>query len=262
MSEMRKWIDLIEAKGLDAFVEYGAWLHRDGMIEYVEEHDEWVWDTYGSDNYYNAYDDGWIRVVFGDFARDSSFHLEGYLDDIKIAFKYWWPTAIKSCKVWIETRDTSKWFEFEMPKDRIKLQQDFGQKSSIKEWIDLTEENTGGDCYQAAWRKITSMDSKEAKSWRLVHAEVVGTGGIKGKHFGHAWLEKTEDFRGFKHVMVLDCANNRNVELPKNFYYDVGGVVDESGKLFRYTADEARIGVQSGHYGSWELDIEKDTVIK
>lgn len=130
----------------------------------------------------------------------------------------------------------------------------------MRKWINLIEDNDGGDCYQSSWRKITSMNFKEAKNWRLVHAEVIGTGGIKGKHFGHAWLEKTENFHGSKQVMVFDCANNRNVELPRDFYYDIGGVIDEPGKLFRYTADEARRnGVRFGHYGSWELDIEKET---
>ena len=128
---------------------------------------------------------------------------------------------------------------------------------SMRKWINLTEENDGGDCYQASWRKITNMDSEEAKSWRLVHAEVVGQGAIKGKHFGHAWLEKTEDMHGHKMTMVLDCANGRNTELPRDFYYDMGGIVDEPGKLFRYTADEARRnGVETGNYGSWELEIE------
>ncbi len=129
--------------------------------------------------------------------------------------------------------------------------------NEMRRWISLVEDNDGGDCYQAAWRKITSMYSEEAKDWRLVHAEVVGQGAIAGKHFGHAWLEHDQGHM----IMVVDCSNNRNIELPKDFYYDMGGVVDEPGKLFRYTAEEARRnGVQSGHYGSWELDIDKEGV--
>lgn len=129
---------------------------------------------------------------------------------------------------------------------------------SMRKWMNLAEENDGGDCYQAAWRKITSMNSKEAENWRLVHGEVVGRNALAGKHFGHAWLEETIESNGFTTVMVYDCSNNRDVELPRDFYYDMGNIVDESGKLFRYTADEARRnGVQIGHYGSWELDIEK-----
>ena len=130
---------------------------------------------------------------------------------------------------------------------------------SMRKWINLTEQNDGGDCYEAAWHKITNMDSEQAKDWMLVHGEVVGTRAIEGKRYGHAWLENTQDFGGHKFVMVLDCANGRNVELPADYYYQVGGIVDEPGKLFRYTADEARrLGVRTGHYGSWELDIEKD----
>lgn len=130
--------------------------------------------------------------------------------------------------------------------------------TNMRKWIDLTEANDGGDCYQAAWRKITSMNSKEAKDWRLVHGEVIGQKALNGKHFGHAWLEKTIEDHRFTHVMILDCSNNRNIELPKDFYYDMGGIVDEPGKLFKYTAEEARRnGVKSGNYGSWELEIEK-----
>ncbi len=263
MTEMRKWIDLVEVKEYFDTSEYGAWINDRGRIEYVEDHGEWVWDEYHSEDYHEAYVDGWIRVVFDPTLQrvvGNSFHINGYLNDIKNIFRYWWPTALVSNKIWIETEDEGHWYEYEMPRDRIKL-----QKKWKPRWYpgggQLDETNDGGDCYQVAWRKITSMDFEEAKDWRLVHGEVIGTKPLAGKHFGHAWLEKTEDFNGHKHVMVLDCANNRYTELPRDFYYDVGGIVDEPGKLFRYTAEEARRnGIQTGHYGSWELEIEKESL--
>ncbi len=124
----------------------------------------------------------------------------------------------------------------------------------------IDEIENGGDCYQRAWQQITSMNQKEAENVRLVHGEVIGQGKLLGRHYGHAWLETTIEIRkGITLVMINDCSNSRNVELPRDVYYRFGGIVDEPGKLFRYTVDEARkYGVRTGHYGSWELDIEKD----
>ena len=116
-----------------------------------------------------------------------------------------------------------------------------------------------GDCYKSSYRKITSMSDAEAEDVMLVHGEVIGRGSVIGKSFGHAWLEKNiklSDEHSF--VMVIDCSNNINIELPREFYYQKGGIVDQPGKLFRYTQHEAQLnGIRSGHYGSWELDIEK-----
>lgn len=130
--------------------------------------------------------------------------------------------------------------------------------SSMRKWIDIVEA-IGGDCYQNAWRRLMDMDHDEAKKWTLVHAEVVGSRGsaIAGKHFGHAWLETRKSFGEHSVTFVSDQSNGRNIELPQDFYYDMGGVIDEPGKLFRYTIDEARRwALQTGHFGSWELEVE------
>ena len=129
---MRKWMNLIEIKEYFDTSQYGAWLNTSGTIEYVDDHSEWIWNSYQSENYHDAYEDGWIRVILdgreqqgGKSTTIQSFQLNGYSDNITAAFKYWWPTALESDKLWIETEDSipGDWYEYEMPLDRIKLQQ-------------------------------------------------------------------------------------------------------------------------------------------
>ncbi len=120
MSEMRKWIDLFEIKEYLDTSKYGAWLNDNGTIEYVIDHKKWVEDNFGTGNYRDAYNDGWVRIIF-DY-DPSSFQINGDFENIKTAFKYWWPSAFKADQIWIET-DDGDWYEYELPKDRIKLQQ-------------------------------------------------------------------------------------------------------------------------------------------
>ncbi len=121
LNELREYLDMSQ---------YGAWLNTNGEIIYVDAadpgHSEWVWDTYHSEDYLVAYDDGWIRVISDN--DPTSFQLNGHTSDITQAFKYWWPSAIKTNKFWIETEDTDKWYEYKMPRDRIKVQRDFGPR--------------------------------------------------------------------------------------------------------------------------------------
>lgn len=112
-----------------------------------------------------------------------------------------------------------------------------------------------GDCYKKAWMQITSMSNKDAENVRLVHGEVAGTGIHFGIRFGHAWIEKEIEIRkGVTVVMVNDCSNDRNIVLPRDLYYRLGKILDEHGKLFRYTIDEAYLnGAIFKGYGSWNM---------
>lgn len=132
----------------------------------------------------------------------------------------------------------------------------------MRKWINIVEAAGKGDCYQSAWQRLMNMHPEEAKKWTLVHAEVVGSRGsaVEGKHFGHAWLETTQYFgkdNDIEHIIVNDYSSGREIELPQDYYYRLGEIIDAPGKLIRYTVDEAKIwAVKTGHYGSWELDVE------
>lgn len=120
--ELKEWIDLFELKEYFDISKYGAWVSDKGQIEYVEDHGDWVWDKYHSEDYHVAYDDGWVRIIFDPTSTLQGLHINGYSNTIKNIFKYWWPAALKSDRVWIDTDDNDKWYEYKMPNDRIKLQ--------------------------------------------------------------------------------------------------------------------------------------------
>ena len=111
-----------------------------------------------------------------------------------------------------------------------------------------------GNCYRNAFERLLY----DGDGWTLVHGEVTGTGGFaKDKRFGHAWLEREEEVPGGTWLRVSDHSNGREVEMPAAMYYGIGNILDEPGKLYRYTKEEAlTLSLSTGHYGSWELEIE------
>ncbi len=115
-----------------------------------------------------------------------------------------------------------------------------------------------GNCYISAYHRLLSKPDR-----LLVHAEVVGTGGAAvGIRFGHAWLEhKTMvEVPGGFFIVAEDYSNGLEVEMPAVLYYAIGSIVDESGRLHRYTVEEALLwAAKTGHYGSWELAVEGNT---
>lgn len=85
---------------------------------------------------------------------------------------------------------------------------------------------------------------------RLVHGVVVGTDELDGIEHGHAWIE-TEDF-------VIDLTGGENgLIVPRSLYYAIAQVVDEPGKLARYTyAETASLLCRTEHFGPWDLECE------
>lgn len=116
------------------------------------------------------------------------------------------------------------------------------------------KENRGGDCYETAGKialGITKgLNSNEFMGTPyVVHAEVMGQGAISGVRYGHAWVEDD--------VFVYDFSNGRNIIFPKEFYYQLGKVIQKQPKYYKYTFSEARRKMlESGHYGSWDLKTE------
>ncbi len=97
-----------------------------------------------------------------------------------------------------------------------------------------------GDCYQAAGRLMTKLRDGHT----LVHGMVNGQGALEGKRFGHAWVETNDT--------VLDHSNGRELEIPKDLYYAIGGVRKEDNKY--YDTDESLKWIlKAKHWGPWEM---------
>jgi hypothetical protein len=83
----------------------------------------------------------------------------------------------------------------------------------------------------------------------VVHAEVRGQGDLMGVRFGHSWVEDDE--------FVYDYSNGKDLKIPKFFYYYLGDIQKVEPKYYRYTFAEAKKKMlESGHFGSWELETE------
>jgi len=101
-------------------------------------------------------------------------------------------------------------------------------------------EVASGDCYQAAGKLITKLPDGH----KLVHGMVNGQGALEGKRYGHAWVESSDT--------VLDHANGRELEIPKDLYYAIGGIRKEDNKY--YDIDESLKWIlKAKHWGPWEM---------
>lgn len=126
-------------------------------------------------------------------------------------------------------------------------------KGGLTEKVDMKAD---GDCYTVAAKILIDNDIIKKFNFLgtpyLVHAEVTGQGKIKGIKYGHAWVE--DDY------FVYDYSNNREIILPKEFYYQLGQIKIKNGKYAKYTKNEAYENMSKyGHYGSWELNTEYET---
>jgi hypothetical protein len=99
-----------------------------------------------------------------------------------------------------------------------------------------------GDCYQASGRLI--MNFFGDKNHKLVHGMVNGQGALKGKRYGHAWVESNNT--------VLDHSNGKKLEVPTNVYYALGRIKRNQCKY--YTPEQAaKFMVDKAHWGPWEM---------
>lgn len=109
-----------------------------------------------------------------------------------------------------------------------------------------------GDCYQTSG--TIAMDGgirgvEFVGKPYVVHAEVRGQGDLMGVRFGHSWVEDDE--------FVYDYSNGKDLKIPKFFYYYLGDIQKVEPKYYRYTFAQAiKKMLESGHFGSWELETE------
>ncbi len=116
------------------------------------------------------------------------------------------------------------------------------------------QKTSGGDCYEAAAKYILSVGNPvfggtagAAANLVVVHAEVMGQGGIAGVQYGHGFVvDKSDD-------SVIDKSNGRDLHLPRVIYYAIGQI-EYIGNIHEYTYKEvAEKMAESGHYGPWDL---------
>lgn len=133
--------------------------------------------------------------------------------------------------------------------------------------IGLPEPPTEGNCYDTAFDYVMRHHGEDP-TLRLVHAVVLTAAGpYEGLPHGHAWVERTqiltipddapEAFKNFPDtalVWAIDKANGHDVEIPVAMYYGIGRV----SQIHRYTYEEmTRWVVETGHYGHWELEVDR-----
>ncbi len=101
-----------------------------------------------------------------------------------------------------------------------------------------------GNCYEVAGNMI--IDSSKSEDMALAHGEAEGTHGeIKGKRFGHAWIEIADGKR------VIDKSNENDVTMAAKTYYKIGKIT----KVARYTREQVRENIlKYKHWGWWEVN--------
>jgi len=101
----------------------------------------------------------------------------------------------------------------------------------------IPDKNKNGDCYQQAYRYVTSHPTAT-----LVHGIVVGRGPIEGIEYNHAWAEENGN--------VID--KTMNLELPIDAYYALGQV----RLTYKYSIDELyKKSLEYKTYGPWEDEL-------
>ena len=114
----------------------------------------------------------------------------------------------------------------------------------------VSQQNAGGDCYQAAGRYMMDncLEADRCDELTLVHGEVAGQGPLEGLTFGHAWV--------LDGGTVIDKANGRDLQVPQVLYYAIGQI-DYIGNTIEYTWEEARKYIlEYEHWGPWGLETE------
>jgi hypothetical protein len=116
---------------------------------------------------------------------------------------------------------------------------------ALLEWDmhEIPKSATNGDCFQAAGRLVAFDNPKE--NIVLVHGLVKGQGPLEGRKFWHAWGEDGNT--------VIDKSNGRNIKMDKGLYYALGHIHNESGKMYRYTKEQAQVKMlKTETWGPWE----------
>ncbi len=103
-----------------------------------------------------------------------------------------------------------------------------------------------GNCFEHHARMLLDY---EVIGFTLVHGEISGQMTLKGIRIGHGWLEKEG--------IVYDFSNGKSIRLPIEVYYKLGSIIDEPGKLHKYTRTEmCSMLIKHENWGCWELTCE------
>ena len=121
-----------------------------------------------------------------------------------------------------------------------------------------------GDCYEAGGKFMMANCLGKPCNYILVHGEVTGQGSIEGVKYGHCWIEDGD--------MVIDKSNGRNITMPRQVYYMLGGIgvpdmskwgkepdaMDtSSANLHKYKWEEVQQKIlEFEHWGPWDLVTE------
>ena len=99
-----------------------------------------------------------------------------------------------------------------------------------------------GNCYEANGKKI--LFDANFKDCKLIHGVVINS--CDGEPMGHCWLERGD--------IVFDFSRGASInEIPKELYYEMGGIPVKGFKKFEYSLDEARAKiVEFEHWGCWD----------
>lgn len=113
-----------------------------------------------------------------------------------------------------------------------------------------------GDCFWTAAR-LTTVFGEFANNdeYRLAHGMV--TSPDDGTRHWHAWVERdfTLNHESWPYPIAvqscIDRSNGHNSELPRTYFYKLGGIDPDA--VLRYTTTEAELlMLRTGHWGPWE----------
>jgi len=98
-----------------------------------------------------------------------------------------------------------------------------------------------GDCFIVA----TELCIQKRGLYKLAHGMVNGSFSTKGLRFAHAWCECGD--------VVIDKANGNNAKVPKDIYYELGGIEEYEVKRYNFTEVREQL-IEKGTWGPWEFD--------
>ncbi len=121
-----------------------------------------------------------------------------------------------------------------------------------------------GDCLAASFNLAWRLHRGGATVF-IVHGHVAGQGKLYGKRYRHAWVEEPRQCklgeRVYDRFLVHDHSNGNRVVLPRELYYEMAGVEETPGTLFRYTFEDAALRLlKTETYCFWELPLSEDGI--
>ena len=109
-----------------------------------------------------------------------------------------------------------------------------------------------GNCYKVAGERVLVGSSDLV----LVHGIVVGSGGsVKGKRYGHAWVEYMHPDAPI--WVVEDNSNGNSTVLPRDYYYQIAQ--HDPSDQERYSESQAREMVfKHRTWGPWDKRLSPE----